>query len=127
MAFFRTFARLFGQRSKKSARNFFYVVISRVSDIYGPILGGDLEDQKNRPRTFILYPHFIIAWTTIWKHWQHIYRIGTTISKHLDHHWQPPIFVLLVLPMWSKNRIVILHHLYAFQVISPIFSLQREE
>ena len=55
-------------------------------------------------------PHFIIVWTTIWKHWQHIYRIGTTISKHLDHHWQPPIFVLLVLPMWSKNRIVILYH-----------------
>ena len=24
----------------------FFVVISRVSDIYGPILGGDLEDQK---------------------------------------------------------------------------------
>ena len=54
-------------------------------------------------------PHFIIVWTTIWKHWQHIYRIGTTILKHLDHHWQPPIFVLLVLPMWSKNRIVILY------------------
>ena len=32
----------------------FFVVISRVSDIYGPILGGDLEDQKNRPHTFIL-------------------------------------------------------------------------
>ena len=45
---------LFQNRELPPFENFF-LVISCLSDIYGPILGGDLEDQKNRPHTFILY------------------------------------------------------------------------
>ena len=53
-ALFRTFASLSGCKILKSAPKKTFRVISCLSDIYGTILGGDLEDTKNWPHTSIL-------------------------------------------------------------------------
>ena len=105
-----------------------YLLICKVTIFHAQLLGRPIQDKKTTPSYFWTTfrdhlvvpmsaakcsPNMLVGGSIIrpigTKNWQPPLiwkiRIGTTILRRWNHHWQSTFWDHLVVPKWSKNRI----------------------